>query len=138
MVSSIAPALPVWRITANDLKNFTPPKVKIAAQPVKQRGRKGIEMTDEERQRQIDFSIEQQAQFAVNMGLLREAQARTDATVAQLVEQIGQTGRQVAQMTAQQTHMNEVVAVIAAAQQHTDERLSALIDIVQGGLGRQS
>ena len=115
-------------------------------------------MTDEERQRQMDFIVEQQAQFAVNMDLLREAQVRTDATVAQLgtrvdqltervdqlteqvvqvTEQVGRVSGQVGQMATQQTHINEVVAVIADAQQHTDERLSALIDIVQGGLGKK-
>ncbi|MFL6210533.1 MAG: hypothetical protein ACJ74W_16880 [Pyrinomonadaceae bacterium] len=87
-------------------------------------------MTDEDRQRQMDFILEQQAQFAVNMELLREAQARTDATVAQLAGQV-------TQIALQQAHMNEVVAVIADAQQHTDERLSALIDIVQAGRGGQ-
>jgi peptidoglycan hydrolase CwlO-like protein len=90
-------------------------------------------MTDEERQRTIDFILEQQAHFtvnleafavnlqafAVNLEALRESQARTDAAVAQIARQ--------------QAHMNEVVAVIADAQQHTDERLSALIDIVREG-----
>lgn len=95
-------------------------------------------MTDEDRQRQMDFILEQQAQFAVNMELLRhhvdtltgnvdglrEAQARTDATVDRLASQVEQIARQ-------QAHINEVVAVIAESQQHTDERLSALIDVVQ-------
>ena len=79
-------------------------------------------MTDEERQRTIDFILQQQAQFAVNLESLREAQARTDSTVAALAKQ--------------QAHLNEVVAVIAESQQHTDERLNALIDIVQGRNGQ--
>ena len=81
-------------------------------------------MTDEDRQRTIDFILEQQAQFAVNLESLRESQARTDATVAQLAGQVQHIARQ-------QQHINNVVAVIAEAQQHTDERLNALIDIVQ-------
>jgi prefoldin subunit 5 len=100
-------------------------------------------MTDEDRQRTMDFILEQQAQFSINVDLLRqrvdtlttnveglrEAQARTDATVAQLANQVQIIARQ-------QEHMNEVVAVIADAQQHTDERLNVLIDIVQGRNGQ--
>jgi hypothetical protein len=84
-------------------------------------------MTNEERQRTMDFILEQQAQFSVNVDLLRqrvdtlttnveglrEAQARTDATVAQLANQVQIIARQ-------QEHMNEVAAVIADAQQHTE------------------
>lgn len=97
-------------------------------------------MTDEDRQRTMDFILEQQAQFAVNMDVLRqrvdtlttnvdtltsnveglrEAQARTDETMSRIARQ--------------QEHMNEVVAVLADSQQHTDERLNALIDIVRDG-----
>ncbi|MFN2455222.1 MAG: hypothetical protein ABR577_13470 [Pyrinomonadaceae bacterium] len=101
-------------------------------------------MSEEERQRQMDFIIAQQAQFSVNMELmreqvdaLREAQVRTDATVAQLAQQVSRTDATVAQLAQQvshiaiqQAHINEVVAVIADSQQHTDERLNALIDVI--------
>ena len=90
-------------------------------------------MTDEDRQRTMDFILEQQAQFSINIASLREAQARTDATVAQLAGQVQNIARQQENSARQQAHINEVVAVIAEAQQHTDERLNALIDIVQGG-----
>lgn len=86
-------------------------------------------MTDEDRQRMMDFILTQQAQFSINIESLREAQARTDATVAQLASQVQIIARQ-------QEHMNGVVAVIADAQQHTDERLNVLIDIVQGRNGQ--
>jgi acetolactate synthase small subunit len=89
-------------------------------------------MTDDDRQRTMDFILEQQAQFSVNLENLREAQARTDATVAQLAVQVQGIAGQVQNMARQQEHINEVVAVIAESQQHTDERLNALIDIVQG------
>jgi methyl-accepting chemotaxis protein len=97
-------------------------------------------MTDEDRQCTIDFILEQQAQFAANMEVLREAQARTDKTVQglatqveQIAEQLQQNSRQLQQNSRQQQHINEVVAVIADAQQHTDERLNALIDVVRQG-----
>jgi hypothetical protein len=60
-------------------------------------------MTDEDRQRMMDFILAQQAQFSINMESLREAQARTDATVAQLANQVQIIARQ-------QEHMNEVVS----------------------------
>ncbi|MDT4898726.1 MAG: hypothetical protein QOH25_3803 [Acidobacteriota bacterium] len=111
-------------------------------------------MTEEDRQRTMDFILEQQAQFSVNLEVMRETQAqfstnletmregqaRTDATVANLAvqvqglaEQVQGIARQVQNNARQQEHINEVVAVIAESQQHTDERLNALIDIVQGG-----
>lgn len=83
-------------------------------------------MTDEERQRTMDFILEQQAQFSVNIEKLRESQARTDAAIGALTTQVQNIARQ-------QEHLNEVVAVIADAQPHTDERLNALIDVVQQG-----
>jgi hypothetical protein len=45
-------------------------------------------MTDEDRQRTMDFILEQQAQFSINLESLREAQSRTDAAIAQLTTQI--------------------------------------------------
>ncbi len=90
-------------------------------------------MTPEEMQSTMQFILEQQAQFAVNLAQSQEsivaltaAQARTDETVSRLAIQVEQ-------IASQQAHINEVVAVIAESQQHTDERLNALIDIVQGG-----
>jgi acetolactate synthase small subunit len=104
-------------------------------------------MTEEDRQRTMDFILEQQAQFSVNMEAmretqaqfstnleaLREAQARTDAIVGHLTGQVQGIAGQLQNMARQQEHINEVVAVIAESQQHTDERLNALIDIVQAG-----
>lgn len=102
-------------------------------------------MTNEEMQKMMEFILQQQATFTVNLDLLREqvnhlsdAQRRTEENLAELVT--AQT-----QMARQQTHMNEVVAAIADAQQrtearvaelaeaqaHTDERLNSLINVVE-------
>jgi hypothetical protein len=88
-------------------------------------------MTDEDRQRTMDFIVEHQAQFSINLESLRESQGRTDAAVAQLTTQVQLIARQ-------QEHINEVVAVMADAQQHTDERLNALIDVVEKGRNGQT
>ncbi len=45
-------------------------------------------MTDEERQRQIDFILEQQAQSSANISQLQEQQARSDARVDRLAETV--------------------------------------------------
>lgn len=78
-------------------------------------------MTDEEMRKTMELVVTQQAQFAVNMDLLREAQQRTEARVAEVA-----TAQ--AQMARMQTHMNEVVAELAEAQQRTDESLAQLIE----------
>jgi uncharacterized protein (DUF3084 family) len=71
-------------------------------------------MTEEDRQRTMDFILEQQAQFSVNLESLRESQARTDATVAQLSAQVqGIAGQvqgiagQIQNMARQQEHIND-------------------------------
>lgn len=95
-------------------------------------------MTGEEMQKKIEFIIEQQAQFAVNIDLLREAQQRTEGHLAEVAAAQAQMSQAQAQMTRSQAHMNEVVAVMAEAQQRTDQklaetddRLNTLINIVE-------
>jgi acetolactate synthase small subunit len=95
-------------------------------------------MTDEDRQRTMDFILAQQAQFSVNMGVLRESQARTDEAVSRLSIQVEQLTTQVQSIARQQEHINEVVAVIADAQPHADERLNVLIGFVEKGRNGQS
>jgi septal ring factor EnvC (AmiA/AmiB activator) len=106
---------------------------------------RGKDMTDEERQRQMDFILNTLADVTTKISTLTDAQARTDATVAELAEQVQIiaeqvqiTTGQVQLLSRQQEHINEVVAVIAESQQHTDERLNALIDIVQSGRNGQA
>jgi uncharacterized protein YdaT len=109
-------------------------------------------MTEEEMQKKMEFILEQQAQFAVNIELLREAQQQTESRVAEIATAQAQAARM-------QTHVNEVVAVMAEAQERmaeaqermaetqkrmaetqertdrkmaeTDDRLNALINVVE-------
>jgi DNA anti-recombination protein RmuC len=78
-------------------------------------------MTDEDMKKKMEFIIEQQAQFTVNMDLLREAQQRTEARVADIA-----TAQ--AQATRMQAHVNEVIATLAEAQQRTEERVQTLVE----------
>jgi uncharacterized protein YukE len=87
-------------------------------------------MTDEERQRQIDFIIEQQAQFTVQQAQLTAQQVQLAATVERLGQKVEQIGQKV-DRTA-----DSVIALLAIAEIHererkeTDARLNALADRV--------
>ena len=108
-------------------------------------------MTEEEIRKTMEFIIEQQAQFAVNIQRLQEEHARNNPRLARLEEsfqilvQLAQTtdsrldklesttaalDASIASLT---TNLDTNMAALAAAQTHTDERLSALIDIVREG-----
>jgi predicted PilT family ATPase len=108
-------------------------------------------MTSEERQRQMDFILEHQVQFAVNMQRLEEADARAGKRIDRLERVLGlairanQRGRKETKekfnaLIAAQTRTEDAVAKLAESQAqlaesqaHADKRLDALIDIVQGG-----
>ncbi|HLL16118.1 MAG TPA: hypothetical protein VK388_13730 [Pyrinomonadaceae bacterium] len=67
-------------------------------------------MTDEERQRQMDFIIEQQAQLTVTVGRLSEKVDRTADSVNAL-------------LAIAEIHDQEIKA--------TDERLNALVGVIE-------
>jgi predicted nucleic acid-binding Zn-ribbon protein len=76
-------------------------------------------MTNEEMRQMMEFILQQQATFTVNLDMLREqvvrlndAQQRTEATIGQIVKV--------------QVSMTDVVAAIAAAQQRTDAKFAEL------------
>lgn len=75
-------------------------------------------------QRTMQFILEQQAQFAVNLQKVEERVSRIEENVADLA------GAQ-AQMARSQTHMNEVVAVLADTHKHTEEKLDAFIGVLE-------
>ena len=106
-------------------------------------------MTDEERQRAMDFIIEQQAKFAVEIEqlneLYRKAEGRfdRDERILKLMIQVGRRARQHLReqdlrFEDQKAFVNEKFAALAEAQVRTeasivltDRRLDALIDIVR-------
>jgi ABC-type transporter Mla subunit MlaD len=74
-------------------------------------------MSDEERQRQMDFILQQQAQLTATVGRLSETVDRTAHGIAAL-------------LTIAEIHEREIDS-IGEAGRATDERLGALINTVE-------
>lgn len=74
-------------------------------------------MTDEERQRQMDFIIVQQAQLTVSMGQLTEKVDRLSDKVDRTADSVN------ALLAIAEIHDQEIKA--------TDERLNALVGVVE-------
>ena len=104
-------------------------------------------MTNDEVEQRIEFIIEQQAQFASDIQVLREIQAAdtkllkeqyrnlSDAVVAtvgmigKLAEVQGRTDQRVSELT-------EKVSELTDAQARTDERLNIFINVVEKYISR--
>ena len=113
-------------------------------------------MTDEERQRAMDFIVSQQAKNSVEIEKLIESHDRAehrfhrDERILKLMIGAGRRARQElcsqdAQFKEQIAIVNEKLAALAEAQlrteasiAHTDKRLDALIDIVRNGRSGKS
>ena len=109
-------------------------------------------MTDEDRQRTMDFILQQQAKFAASIERLEEERVRDRPRLARLEESFHTV---VELLKIQESRLDRVefrtdmletknsaletnMAALAVAQAHADERLSALIDIVMQDRGRAS
>jgi chromosome segregation ATPase len=102
-------------------------------------------MTNEEIQKTMEFILEQQAQFAVNIQRLQEDRLRDNPRLTRLEEsfqllvQLAQTtDTRLDTLESNMSTLETNMAALAAAQTHTDERLSALIDIVREGRNGRS
>ena len=109
-------------------------------------------MTNEEIQKTMEFILEQQAQFAVNIQRLQEEQLRESPRVVrledsfQLLVQLAETTHtrldtlesNMVQVGANMVKLQANMAALAEAQAHSDARLSALIDIVREGRNGES
>ena len=89
-------------------------------------------MTNEQFEKQAAFIVAQQAQFAVDIQLLQEAQARTEKVVVR-TSQVAETALQAVTQTAETvSRLAEVTASFAAATQErfndTDAKINVLID----------
>lgn len=106
-------------------------------------------MTDEERQRQLDFILDQQARLAVDLRRWREADeerwrkaderwGRTEGGIRALLavaetheREIMEQGKQLAEQSRQIAAQGEQIAATREAGRETDERLNALINTVE-------
>ncbi len=99
-------------------------------------------MTDEERQRAMDFIVEQQAQFSVNQQKSDERTSRLERIVKLMVNAGRRTRGQIrelderfeqrfAKLTDALTTLAQAQTRTEASIAHTDSRLDALIDIVR-------
>jgi hypothetical protein len=99
-------------------------------------------MTDEERQRAMDFIVEQQAKFEVDIELINESYRKAehrfdrDERILKLMIKAGRRARQ--HMRQQDERWERRHAELVESQAHSDKRLDALIDIVREGRNGQS
>ncbi len=86
-----------------------------------------MNMNNEEFDRRMAFIVEQQAQFASDIQLLQESQARTDQVVAQTAEFVGQMSEVVTRLAnvthAGFTEVNAKINALVDAQIRTEENL---------------
>ncbi len=104
-------------------------------------------MTDEERQRAMDFIVEQQAKFSVNQQKGEERISRLERILKLMVRAGRRTRRQLRELderfeqrfvklTDALTTLAEAQTRTEASVAHTNKRLDALIDIVQNQDGK--
>lgn len=106
-------------------------------------------MTDEERQRTMDFIMAQQAQFTVNMDKAEIRVSRLERVMKliikagvrarkQLREQNEQSERNFTALRESQAGSDRRLDELRESQAHSDKRLDALIDIVREQRNGQS
>ena len=95
-------------------------------------------MTNDEIQKRMEFISEQQAQFATDIQLLREAQAADSKRITSLTEALTTVVGVVGKLSAAQERTDAKVAELADkvitltdAQASTDERLNMLVGMVE-------
>src|SRR5256885_4569527 len=92
-------------------------------------------MTDEERQRAMDFIVEQSAKFSAEIEQLNESYRKAehrfdrDERILKLMIKAGRRARQ--HMREQDERWERRYAELVESGAHTDRRLDALIDVVR-------
>ena len=91
-------------------------------------------MTDEERQRTMDFILSQQAKFSADIDRLKESD---DEVRRVLFEHMTQSNERLSRVEAivernalQQSHMNDVVGAVIEQQDRTSEDVRSLTAVV--------
>jgi hypothetical protein len=95
-------------------------------------------MNEEEMQKKMEFIVNQQAQFTVDIQQLRESQGKlTDAVigvvgiVGKLAERVDGLAGRMEEIAEAQKHTDATLAELAEAQAETDERLNVFINVVE-------
>ncbi|HEX8097754.1 MAG TPA: hypothetical protein VF507_06940 [Pyrinomonadaceae bacterium] len=100
-------------------------------------------------QKNMEFIVEQQAQFAANLQKVEERVTRVEDLVSRLaaVTSVGfkELGEKISALVDAQIRTEESVATVAEkmaqlteAQAHTDQRLNVIIDIISEGRSGQA
>lgn len=95
-------------------------------------------MSNEEMNKKMEFIVEQQARFAVEIEMMREAQAEdakqlrnlSDAVIT-VVGVIGTLTQAHTHLTQAQTRTDESFKLLIETQARTDERLNLFINVVE-------
>jgi hypothetical protein len=85
-------------------------------------------------QRQMDFIVNNRAQFSTNIQQLKDLHIQSEKRMTKLEDVCLRLGNALVnladQTTAAHTSLDTKMAALAESQAHSDQRLSALIDIV--------
>ncbi|HEX8163173.1 MAG TPA: hypothetical protein VF538_14985 [Pyrinomonadaceae bacterium] len=87
-------------------------------------------MSDEMR-KTMQFILEQQAQFAVNLQKTEERVTRLEEHMADMARAQANMAGAHADMARAQAHMSEVVAVMVDTHTRTEEKLDAFIGVLE-------
>jgi acyl transferase domain-containing protein len=86
---------------------------------------------NDDMQKTMQFILEQQAHFAVNLQKTEERVARLEENMTEMARAQAETARAQAETARAQTHMNEVVAVMVDTHKHTEEKMDAFIGVLE-------
>jgi hypothetical protein len=89
-------------------------------------------MSNEQYEKRMEFIVEQQAQFAIDIQQLRESQAELQAAQVRTEQVVVQTGEIVARLASVTLEgfrdVNDKIDALVDAQIKTDEKINALAD----------
>jgi hypothetical protein len=99
-------------------------------------------MTNEERQRAMDFIVDQQAKLSVNQQKGDERTSRLERILKLMINAGRRTRRQVRELDQRFeqrfARLTDALTTLAETQAHSDRRLDALIEIVREGRNGKS
>ncbi len=95
-------------------------------------------MTPEQMENAMNFIVEQQAKFSVDMDLLKESQAATDQRMKEIMAVQSVHQEVMEQLTEASANAFKILAELGKAQKQTDERLNILINVVENHISNHN